>query len=154
MSRIRDGNGIKPPRNLIDLIVKAKEAQIRSEERNPREYAPEQAIIEADSIRRAHRALSEQRVQDTLLAETADLVPMIEKFRDGKAEHNESSLAALLGVKIEGVRNAVKPLLEMGFLEEVGGSFKVPMLYRDGLRITQGKAFSAEIEGEDEDDDA
>lgn len=29
----------------------------------------------------------------------------------------------------------------MGFLEEIGDSFKVPMLYRDGLNITQGKAF-------------
>lgn len=151
MSRIRDGNGIKPPRNLIDLIVKAKEAQIRSEERSPREYSPDRPIIEADSIRRAQRALSETRVQDTLLAEAADFVPTIEKFRDGKAEHNENSLATLLGVSASNVRAAVKPLLEMGFLEEVGGSFKVPMLYRDGLRITQGKAFSST--GSDEDDD-
>ena len=150
MSRIRDGNGIKPPRNLIDLIVKAKEAQIRSEERSPRAYSLDLPIIEADSIRRAHRALSEQRVQDTLLAEAADSVPTIEKFRDGKAEHNESSLASLLGVGEGNVRNTVKPLLEMGFLEEVGGSFKVPMLYRDGLRITQGKAFSTEAVDEDD----
>jgi hypothetical protein len=150
MSRIRDGNGIKPPRNLIDLIIKAKEAQIRSEDRNPRNYTPEIPIIEADSIRRAHRALSEQRVQDTLLAEAADFVPMIEKFRDGKAEHNEGSLGNLLGVSEASARNAVKPLLEMGFLEEKGGSFKVPMLYRDGLQITQGKAFSAEVADEED----
>lgn len=150
MSRIRDGNGIKPPRNLIDLVVKAKESQIRSEERTPRALSPDQPIIEADSIRRAHRALSEQRVEDTLLAEAADFVPMIVKFRDGKAEHNAVSLASLLGVSESNARNEVKPLLEMGFLEEVGGSFKVPMLYRDGLEITQGKAFSSE-NGDEED---
>jgi hypothetical protein len=150
MSRIRDGNGIKPPRNLIDLIIKAKESQIRSEERSSRVVSDDQPIIEADSIRRAHRTLSEQRVQDTLLAEAADFVPMIEKFRDGKAEHNSTSLANLLGVGENHVRNLVKPLSEMGFLEEVGGSFKVPMLYRDGLQITQGKAFSSE--GADDDD--
>jgi hypothetical protein len=141
MSRIRDGNGIKPPRNLIDLIIKSREAQIRSEERNPREFAMEAAIIEGDSVRRAHRALSEQRVQDTLLAEAADLAPVIERFRDGKAEHNTNSLATLLGVSEQAVRSRIKPLLDMGFLEEVGGSYKVPMLYRDGLDITQGKAF-------------
>jgi hypothetical protein len=151
MSRIRDGNGIKPPRNLIDLIIKAKEAQIRAEERSPRTYVGQMPIIEADSIRRAHRALSEQRVQDTLLAEAADWVPTIEKFRDGKAEHNEPSLGRLLGIDSGGVRTEIKPLLEMGFLEEVGGSFKVPMLYRDGLQITQGKAFSSETSEEDED---
>jgi hypothetical protein len=26
-------------------------------------------------------------------------------------------------------------------LEETGDTYKVPMLYRDGLKITQGKAF-------------
>jgi hypothetical protein len=151
MSRIRDGNGIKPPRNLIDLSIKAKEAQIRSEERTAREYSAGIAIIEADAIRRAQRALSEQRVQDTLLAEASEFAPTIERFRDGKAEHNEASLSTLLGVAEENVRNAVKPLLEMGFLEEVGGSFKVPMLFRDGLEITQGKAFTTDAD-EDEDE--
>jgi hypothetical protein len=151
MSRIRDGNNIKPPRNLIDLIIKAKEAQIRGEDRNSRAYSSELPIIEADSVRRAHRVLSEQRVQDTLLAEAADFAPTIEKFRDGKAEHNVSSLASLLGISEVGVRSAIKPLLEMGFLQEFGGTFKVPMLYRDGLEITQGKAFPSEA-AEDDDD--
>jgi hypothetical protein len=150
LSRIRDGNGIKPPRNLIDLAIKAKEAQIRSEERAGREYSPGTSIIEPDAIRRAHRKLSEQRVQDTLLAEAAELVPMIERFRDGKAEHNETSLANLLGVSEQSVRNTIKPLITMGFLEEVGGTFKIPMLFRDGLEITQGKAFSNGDVGVDE----
>ncbi len=150
MSRIRDGNGIRPPRNLIDLIVEARQAQLRSEDRNPREYSPGTPIIDADSIRRAQRALSERRVQDTLFAEAADLAPMIEKFRDGKAEHSVSSLSELLGLPEQGVRTAIKPLLEIGFLEEVGSSFKVPMLYRDGLSITQGKAFETGEEADDE----
>jgi hypothetical protein len=143
MSRIRDGNGIKPPRNLIDLIVEARQAQIRSEDRSPREQEQGIPIIDGDAIRRAQRALSERRVQDTLFAEAADLAPMIEKFRDGKAEHSVKSLSELLGYTEHGVRTAIKPLLEIGFLEEVGSSFKIPMLYRDGLGITQGKAFEA-----------
>ena len=152
MSRIRDGNGIKPPRNLIDLAMKAKEAQVRSEDRNPRDYSSDLPIIEADSVRRAHRALSEQRVQDTLIAENKELAPTIEKFRSGKAEHNEYSLASLLGVAETNVRSAIKPLVEMGFLEEIGGSgsFKIPMLYREGLAVTQGKAFSTEGAEEEE----
>jgi Fic family protein len=149
MSRIRDGNNIKPPRNLIDLIAKAKEAQLRAEERIPRELADNVKIIEADAIRRAQRSLSEQRVQDTLLAEVADLVPIIEKFRDGKAEHNEASLSNSLGIPEANVRTAIKPLIAMGFLEETGGSFKIPMLYRDGLQITQGKAFGEDEQEED-----
>jgi hypothetical protein len=150
MSRVRDGNGIKPPRNLIDLIIKSREAQLRSEDRNAREFSFGSPIIEGDSVRRAHRALSDQRVQDTLLAEAADLAPLIEKFRDGKAEHNLKSLALLLESPEQSIRNTIKPLLEMGFLEEVGESFKVPMLYRDGLDITQGKAFESQEQNDEE----
>jgi len=100
MSRIRDGNRIKPPRNLIDLIIKAREVQLRAEDRNPREYSSAVPMIEPDAVRRAHRGLSEQRVQDTLLAEAADFAPIIEKFRDGKAEHDVAiDLQALLNLK-------------------------------------------------------
>jgi hypothetical protein len=144
MSRIRDGNGVKPPRNLIDLIVEARNAQLRSEDRSPRKQAPNIPIIEGDAIRRAQRVLSERRVQDTLFAEAADLVPMIEKFRYGKAEHSSESLSELLGIFEHSIRAAIKPLQDIGFLEEVGNSFKIPMLYRDGLNITQGKAFEAD----------
>jgi hypothetical protein len=150
MSRIRDGNRIKPPRNLIDLIMKSREAQLRAEDRNPRQYSRDQVMIEPDAVRRAHRGLSDQRVQDTLLAEAADFAPTIESFRNGKAEHDVHSIAQLLAVPEANVRTIIKPLLEMGFLEEVGESFKVPMLYRDGLQITQGKAFSSDGGDEDE----
>jgi hypothetical protein len=142
MSRIRDGNNIKPPRNLIDLTKKAQEAQSRAEEREAREFAPGPPVIQADAVRRALRRLSEDRVNDTLLAEAADLAPTIELFRDGKAEHNVNSLAQVLGVPENEVRSKIKPLVELGFLEEISDTFKVPMLYRGGLEITQGKAFA------------
>jgi hypothetical protein len=50
------------------------------------------------------------------------------------------------------VRGQVKPLIELGFLEEVKGTFKVPAIYREGLEITQGKAF-ADAGAESDDDD-
>ena len=37
MARIRDGNNVKPPRNLIDLISMARETQLRREDREPRQ---------------------------------------------------------------------------------------------------------------------
>lgn len=115
-----------------------------AEEREAREFTAGSPLIESDAIRKALQRLSEDRVNDTLLAEAAELAPQIERFRDSKAEHNSATLAALLGIKEDEVKAAVKPLLELGFLEEIGESFKVPMLYRDGLNITQGKAFSPE----------
>ena len=143
MARIRDGNDVKPPRNLIDLVSKAREAQLRREDRESRDFVAGQNLIEPDSIRRALSRLSEERVADTLLAEAGELSGVIEKFRDGKAEHNEESIAKQLGISKAEVQAAVKPLVELGVLETVGDSYKIPMLYRDGLGITQGKAFEA-----------
>lgn len=141
MSRIRDGNGVKPPRNLIDLVTKSQEAQLRKEDREPREYEVGMPILEPESISRALTSLSSQRVEDTLLAEAGPVAKYIELFRDGKAEHNEGSLAELLGVSRDVARQIAKALVETGFLEITGESFKIPALYRDGLNVKQGKAF-------------
>jgi hypothetical protein len=122
-------------------VSKAREAQLRREERESRPYATGTPIIEADSLRRALARLSAGRVEDTLLAEAGGDAPLIERFRAGKAEHNVTSLAALLSISESDVSARIKPLLELGFLEQMGDTFKVPMLYRDGLEITQGKAF-------------
>jgi hypothetical protein len=144
LSRIRDGIGVAPPRNLIDLVTKAQEAQMRKEARGATEYVPggDRGVIESDALKRGLAALSKERVEDTLLAEAGDYAAQIERFRDGRAEHNDLSLAETLGVPVESVRGAAKPLVEIGFLEQTGETFKVPMLYRGGLSITQGKAFA------------
>jgi hypothetical protein len=141
MARIRDGNDLKPPRNLIDLIAKARESQLRREEREAREFQAELPVIEAESIRRAHSRLSEERVEDTLLAEAGEAAPLVQKFRGAKSEHNLSTLSTLFGEPIDNVPSVIKPLEDIGFLEQFGQSYKVPMLYRDGLQIVQGKAF-------------
>ena len=140
MGRIRDGNDVKPPRNLIDLVKNAQLAQLRKEEREKREFDGS-PLIESEAIRRGLSQLSETRVNDTLLAEAGIFSPLIERFRDSKSEHNNNSLAELLEIDKEAVRREVKPLVELGFLEEVGSTYKIPMLYRDGLDVTQGKAF-------------
>lgn len=142
LSRIRDGNDVKAPRNLIDLVQKSQDAQLRREERESEEYRAGEPLIKADAIKRGLKALSQARVEDTLLAEASpELSRMIERFRDGKAEHNEESMASVLGIEAANVGEPLKHLMQVGFLEQVGSSYKVPMLYRDGLNITQGKAF-------------
>jgi hypothetical protein len=47
----------------------------------------------------------------------------------------------------------IQPLKDIGFLEPVGANFKVPMLYRSGLAITQGAAFRKAADDQDEEDD-
>jgi len=149
LSRIRDGNGIKPPRNLIDLVTKAREAQTRREARESREYRGE-PLLSGEAIKRGLEALSNERVEDTLLAEAGDYAAAVNQFRGGKAEHNLESLATVLGVSAADVPDLLTPLREIGFLELVGQNYKVPMLYRSGLSITQGRAF--QVGGGDDDE--
>jgi hypothetical protein len=154
MSRVADGNGVKPPRNLIDLVQKAQEEQRRREGRAPTEYEHDRPIIGADALKKGLARLSSERVQDTLLAEAGDHAYLIEKFRSAKAEHSEETLAHTLEVKPEEVPEKVRILTEIGFLEQVGKNYKVPMLYRYGLGITQGKAFATAEEEETSAEDA
>lgn len=155
VSRIRDGNNVMPPRNLIDLAKFAREEQSKSDSRTPREREAAKSLIEADSVKKAFRKLSEARVGDTLLAEAgATIKRLIEQFRRSKAEHNQSSLRALLKIQEGELLEAIRRLAEVGFVEEVKATstWKVPMLYRDGLEITQGKAFDATAETDEADE--
>lgn len=143
MSRIRDGNDVKPPRNLIDLANLAREEQIRAESRSPTQTEQATPLIQAEALRSAHERLSVQRVEDTLLAESAaDTARLIERFRKSKSEHNLDTLAETLGLGGDELNAVIKQLVEVGFLEGLTSSWKVPMLYRDGLDIRQGKAFA------------
>jgi hypothetical protein len=100
----------------------------------------ERYFVETETFQR----LSEARVEDTLLAESGEYAQYIEKFRDGKAEHNGDSLVRTLNLPADEARAVTKVLMDMGFLEQIGEAYKIPMLYRDGLKITQGKAFQTE----------
>jgi hypothetical protein len=155
MGRIRDGNDAKPPRNLIDLVQKSLDWAIRREERERSEYT-DQLLLPAEALKAGLSALSKQRVEDTLLAEIGDEAYLIERFRSGKAEHNLQSLSDYLGLEGDELNEAVRFLRDVGFLESVGTSiFKVPMLYRDGLGITQGRAFTSpgEVANDDEEEE-
>jgi len=157
LTRIRDGQNVKPPRNLIELVKKAQEEQLRKEDRDlePKDYSPGEVLIEGEAIRSALRRLSTERVVNQLMAESGEYRKFIEKFRDGKAEHNQDSLKRVLDLSPNETREATRVLLDMGFLERIGETFKIPMLYRDGLNISQGKAFqsddTSETDSEDED---
>lgn len=143
MTRIQDGKGIRPPRNLLDLAIKARENQIRREQRKTRGPIDcRTPLIEADSVRDGQKQLSQIRVDDTLLAEAGPLAAHISKFKDGKSEHSLETALDVLGVAEEDGKIIVAALVEMGFLEELKETYKIPMLFREGLNITQGKAFS------------
>lgn len=151
LSRIRDGQDVRPPRNLIDLVEFARLTQLRTDERQKTEWAGA-PLIERESIKHGLTRLSAARVEDTLQAEFPNLQLYFELFRGGKAEQNRESLALLLGGDGAELQTAIDLLVRCGFLERIGESWKVPMLYRDGLDITQGKAFAPDEPADDEDE--
>lgn len=146
MGRIRDGNGVRPPRNLIDIVVMARDEQLKSEGRMPRKFEDGGPIIASEAIRKALSKLSAQRVEDTLIAEAgSEAAALIQKCRGAKAEQNRESLSRIFRLDGDDLGAAIRQLVEIGFLEEVKSTWKVPMLYREGLEITQGKAFQVPV---------
>jgi hypothetical protein len=86
----------------------------------------------------------------TLVAENPDLHDQIYAFEKQKAEQNAETLERLLGPRW---KEYTERLTKIGFLEQIGTSWKVPLLYRDGLEITQGAAFpksSTDVTEEDQ----
>ncbi|MCA9935045.1 MAG: hypothetical protein KC415_14020 [Anaerolineales bacterium] len=145
LSYIRDGNNVYSPRNLIDLVNKAIYQQIRREQRFKRKFEKNQPLIEYQSLRMAYEQLSKERVIDTLLAEVdAEVKVLIEALRNGKSEHNLDSLKQLFGVDNEShILSYASALRDIGLFEIKGQTFEIPHLYRHGLNIKRGKAFSA-----------
>ena len=142
LSQICDGNEIKSPRNLVDLMRIAQEEQLRREQRSPRRYISETPMIEIESLKKAVARLSQRRIEDTLLAEYGgDVQRAIQAFRNGKSDHNESSLCRLFGFNASQARVTAEVLNEIGFLAQEGDIYRVPDLYRAGLNISHGKAF-------------
>jgi hypothetical protein len=95
LRRIRDGNDVLAPRNLIDLVKKAQTAQLKREERDLRELQPGVPLMISESLRLALEMLSAERVEDTLLAEGGESAQLIEKFRGGNVATRRASRLGL-----------------------------------------------------------
>src|SRR5690606_8005497 len=82
--------------------------------------------------------MSKDKVRTTLLAENPELEIIIRKFQNQKSEQNAETLAALLG---DDWLQKVEQLARIGFLEKLPESWKIPIIYRDGLSIVQSAEF-------------
>ncbi len=58
-----------------------------------------------------------------MLAEAgAEIAALINRFRKSKAEHDLETLSATLGLKGDALDNAIRQLVEVGFLEQLRAS--------------------------------
>ncbi len=145
LSRIRDGNGVQTPRDLHNLVLNSARKQLDILNTNKERTA--QTLIEAAAIKIGLSQLSKDKIGTTLVAENPSLETAIRAFTKRKAEQNAQGLEAILG---SGWEETAESLVRVGFLEKVGATWKVPMLYRDGLEIVQGAAFDRHAPSDDE----
>lgn len=136
LNRIRDGNNIRTPRDLHSLVLNAAKKQQEMLNIGGDDYSSE--LISSPAVKAGLTVMSKDKVRTTLIAENPKLENVIRAFTKGKAEHNEESLTSLLG---ENWEKAINDLERIGLVEKVGEGWKIPLLYRDGLDITQGAAF-------------
>ena len=132
-----DGRGNVTPRDVIDLLLRARQHQLdefRSNLNGTSDY-----MIGPNAIVYGFRELSKRKRETFLMAEFPHFWGYIEKFIRGKTEYTEEAILDLLGIKD---RKVVQSLIGIGFLREKKGTrnLVIPQLYRAGLELTQGKA--------------
>lgn len=134
-----DGRGVVTPRDVIELLTRARQCQLSECNSDPTGQAD--WIIGPAAIQYGLTELSKIKRTNLLEAEFPHLWPHINKFVGGKTEYSEDRLKSLLGTDWKAVS---EDLVSIGLLTRTTSkgqaTFKVPFLYRDGLELTQGKA--------------
>ncbi len=138
-NRCADGRGVVTPRDVLDLLIRARQKQqdiCSADPEGTSEY-----IIGAAAIQYGFEELSKRKRETYLVAEFPHLWKDIEKFMGGKTDYDAPALHDVLGSNWKAIS---EHLLAIGFFsrsEKKGGEvFSVPFLYRHGLNLTQGKA--------------
>lgn len=143
LSRTRDATQQNAPRELIHLLDRVREVQIRKLEVG--EAEPEGTLLFArTAFKEALPEVSRVRLEQTLYAEYPSFREHLEKLRGLKTQQNVPSLAAAWKVTSEEALSISESLVEVGFFERRGSrevpEFWVPFIYRDALDMVQGAA--------------
>jgi len=138
-SHTADARGVVTPRDVIDLLTKAKQHQqdiFSSDPSGSSEY-----IIGPASIQYGLDELSKRKRTTYLEAEFPHLWPDIKKFVGGRTEYSTAALAITLGKKWEAIAD---DLVSIGLLSKStrrGQSiYWFPYVYRAGLNLSRGHA--------------
>jgi len=139
-NRCADGRGVVTPRDVLDLLIRAKERQQDLCTADP--DGSSEWIIGSPAIQYGFAELSKRKRQTYLEAEFKHLWDQnIAKFVGGNTEYDEAALRNLLG---KDWQTASDNLVAIGVLSKglKAGStvYTVPRLYRHSLNLTQGKA--------------
>jgi len=138
-NRCADGRGVITPRDVLDLLIRAKQKQQDICGADPE--GKSDWLIDTAAIQYGFEELSKRKRDTYLRAEFPHLWEDIEKFLGGKTEYDAATLQTLLGKKW---RPISEHLLAVGFFSknEKNGEavFSILFLYRHGMNLTQGRA--------------
>jgi hypothetical protein len=138
-NRCADGRGVVTPRDVLDLLIRAKQRQQDLHAADPE--ATSDWVIGPVAIQYGFEELSKRKRYTYLQAEFPHLWKDIEKFSGGKTDYSQSAIQGLLG---SGWKNTVENLTDIGFLSKrTRGNqsvYSIPFLYRHGMNLTQGTA--------------
>lgn len=139
-NRCSDGRDVVTPRDVLDVLIRAKQKQQTECAANAEGTSP--FIIGPSALQYGLEELSKRKRQTYLQAEFPQLWKHIEKFVGGKTEHDEASVRRILG---KDWKATADDLVSIGLFrkkESRDGTsvYWVPFLYRDGLELTQGRA--------------
>ncbi|MBB6189548.1 hypothetical protein [Rhodanobacter sp. MP7CTX1] len=148
LSRTADGSKRTAPRELIHLLVAARDEQLKMYELGNSE--PEAfALFTNSAIRSALPIVSKARYDQTLCAENPSLKPYLERLERKKAQQSLDSLALLWNCSVDESSKTAEKLVEAGFFERRGTRLSpvywVPMLYRAGKRKGQRRLVTDEL---------
>lgn len=138
-NRCADGRGVVTPRDVLDLLLRAKQKQQDLHSADPE--GTSEYVIGSAAIQYGFEELSKRKRETYLQAEFPHLWKDIEKFQGGKTDYGAGAMHDLLGPEWE---STAGHLLAIGFFSKgkKGGEdvFSIPFLYRHGMNLTQGKA--------------
>lgn len=134
-NRCADGRGVVTPRDVLDLLIRAKQRQQDSYVADPE--GTSDWVIGPAAIQYGFEELSKRKRQTYLQAEFPHLWKDIEKFSGGKTDYDGTALQLLLG---PGWEATAEHLLAIGFFSKGKDVYSIPFLYRHGMNVTRGKA--------------
>ena len=143
ISRVKDGQGVTAPREVIHLINEAKTEQIKKLQLGEDDLTDEN-IIGRSAIKSALESVSKVRLEQTIYAEFPSLTPYIQQLENEKAEQTIETLSNIWQKGEPETQQIAKELHFIGFFEERGTKqeprYWIPFMYRSVLNITQGAA--------------
>lgn len=141
LSRVRDGNRVVAPRELIQLINEAKKIQIKDLEIGNASDNEYEELIERRAIKDALKEVSKIRLEQTIYAEYYHLKEFIELLEGQKAEQTLESLSLIYQKYKDDrdIKEIVEDLVDIGIFEKRTNTYWVPFIYRPALKLVQGR---------------